>query len=798
MAGEEPIKVVIDDDDDNVTVDPHTGTIATKQPDGGVVVQLDAHRPKDDDSDEGFYANLVEDIDGMRLGQIANELIEQIQADDNSRSEYLQIRARGLDLLGTKLQEPKSSVGDSAGAVEGMSTVTNPLLLEACLKGWANAQAELLPADGPVKIKDDGDETANDDEQAERLERDFNHYLTVSAPEYYPDTSHMLLWGVYFGGSGFKKVYRCPMRRRPVSESVDAKDLIVSDTTKDLRACARITHQIMMRPSVMKRMKLIGAYRDTELTQPTPTPNVVDAKIAGIQGTAAMPDRPEDQPYTIWETQAELDLDQYAPKGFKGEGIPLPFLVTIDKDSRSILAIRRDWDEDDDQCTRQRMYVRYPYVPGPGFYGTGMLNILGNASAAMTAAWRLALDAGMYAIFPAFLIAKLGGRQNTSDFRVSPGTGIPIETNGMPISQVATGLPYKDVTPGILALIDKITTQSQSLGGSAEAPTAEGIQNVPVGTMLAQIEQATKVMSAAHKGMCNAQSEEIQLLLKLFRDNPQDFINSLDKDCRAYWDEAKFLQALDNCQLVPVSDPNVPSHIHRVAKAVALVQLSEHPVIGPRLNGDEITRRVLRAMKEDPNGLQQPAPPAQPGQQADPAKMMQAQAQMLGAQAAQQKAGVAAQTAQTDATLDQQKLAAEQDIKQKELDRELVIHQGDQAKLEQDQARESARLQSDHALGTMDVLQRQQDSQQQHALEAASLQQKADESQRQAGLAALGTQADAAHNQQQHGLAVAQAVSDAAHQAREHSLNVAVAKHDAHVDLHPPKPPAGVKPKGRK
>src|SRR5262249_46663406 len=159
------------------------------------------------------------------------------------------------------------------------------------------------------------------------------------------------LWGTYFGGSGFKKVYRCPLRRRPVSDSVDAKDLIVSDTTKDLRSCARITHQIPMRPSVMKRMILAEAYRDVNLPQPEVQPTPVDEAIADIQGTQSRPDRPEDQPYTIWESQCELVLDRFAPSKFKG--IPLPYLVTIDKESKDVLAIRRDWNEDDEECNRK-------------------------------------------------------------------------------------------------------------------------------------------------------------------------------------------------------------------------------------------------------------------------------------------------------------------------------------------------------------------------------------------------------------------------------------------------------------
>ena len=298
------LKIVIDDDTETVHVDPLTGTVTEHQPDGGVVVHLDAPKPHEDNDNDDWFENLAEDIDSMKLGIIANDLVSAIEADDRSRKEYLETRARGMDMLGIKLEKPASGVGDT---VEGMSRVTNPLLLEAILKGWANAQAELLPSSGPCKIKDDGTETKGEDELAEALEKGMNHYLTVTAKEYYPDTSHMLLWGTYYGGSGFKKVYRCPMKRRPTSESVDAKDLIVSDTTKDLASCARITHQIPMRPSVMKRMQLLGAYRTTALTQPTPIANVVDEKIAGIQGTEATPTRPEDQPYTIWETQCELD-----------------------------------------------------------------------------------------------------------------------------------------------------------------------------------------------------------------------------------------------------------------------------------------------------------------------------------------------------------------------------------------------------------------------------------------------------------------------------------------------------------
>jgi len=611
------VHVVIEDEDNPVRRDPVTGALEIDQGDGGVVVQFNPQDEtgSDDEVDpEKFYENLALKIDETRLNVIGNELNEAVQADDRSRANTLAIHARGLDLLGIELKDPSTSVGgDSSSALDGMSTVTSPLLLEACLKGWANAEAELLPAEGPCKIDNVGlTPNQQKDELADALELGMNTYLTDVAKEYVPDTSQMLLWGVYFRGAGFKKVFRCPLRRRPVSDSVSAQNLIVSDTTKDLAACARITHEIPMRTSVLKRMQLAGAYRDIELTQPTATSDVVDEKIANIQGTNPHNERPEDEPYTIWEIQCELDLPEYAPAKFKGKGIPLPYLVTMDKDTQEILAIRRDWKPEDEECERKRMYVKYPYVPGPGFYGTGLLNILGNSSAAMTAAWREALDAGMFASFPAFLISKLAGRQNSSDFRAGPAQGIPIETNGMPIGDAVMGFPYKDVTPGLMGMIDKITAAAKEAGGSPDIPVGEGTANIPVGTMLSLIEQATKVMAAAHKGMHTAQSEELQMLADLFREDPEAFWR-WNKKQRDYWDEQKLLQALGLYTLVPKSDPNIPSHIHRLQRAVALVQLCDSPSLGSMMNKEETLRRVLRSMKEDDQGLiMPPAPPTDP------------------------------------------------------------------------------------------------------------------------------------------------------------------------------------------
>lgn len=639
MAGQtivaDDIEVIIEEGGDVAQVDAD-GDIQIAQPDGGVVVEFNpavAGAPGEKGL-KNFYVNFVEKLGNA--GTIADELLELIDADNNSRSEALANYAKGLGLLGTELKEPSSGAGDSS-ASDGMSVLSNPLLLDSCVKAWANAQAELLPSDGPCKIEDY--DTLDDNEVkglADAFQHDLNYWFTVTAKEYAPSTSRMLLWDTIFRGSGFKKVYVSPTLRRPTSEAIPAKDFIVSDAEADLEVCERITHIITMRPSVLKRLQLQGFYRDDVTLGPASaaTPTAVDEKVASIQGVAsAVAARPENEPYTLYETQCELNLPDFArppfaPKGFAEKGIALPYLVTIEKDSRTILSIRRDWVVGDENCTRKQMYVKYPYIPGPGFYGTGMVNLLGNASAALTAAWRLALDAAMYANFPGGLISEIGSRQNSSVFRPQPGEFPQIKTNGQDIRSVIMALPYKDVTPGLLGLIDKITEQAKGVAGAAEVPVGEGVQNVPVGTMLAHIEQATKVMAASHKGMHTAQSREIQMIVDLFRDDPESFWRGNKKNGK-FWNEAQLFKALNTFSLVPKSDPNVPSHIHRMMKAVALLQLLEAPGLKGKLDASGVLDRILIAMNENPVGIVIPPNPNAP----PPPPPLKDQAAMVAAQA---------------------------------------------------------------------------------------------------------------------------------------------------------------------
>jgi hypothetical protein len=602
-------------DDFDVTVegdagDREDGVIVS--PDGSVTVDLNAgievlDEDYDAEAPENFDENIAAKLDSMELGRISNEVLEGIEADITSRAEWMAIRAKGIELLGLKLEEAKGDVGSSSAPVEGMSVVRHPILLKATLMAWANARAELLPAAGPVKVVDEGDRSPIGDMLAEQLEKDFNFFLTKRAREYYPDTDRLILM-TCFGGSGFKKVFPCPMRRRPVSESVDAEDLIVNNSAIDLRNAARVTHRIKMRQSVMTRMKLLGVYRDVSLTPPTPESNVVEQKEAAINGIQADQTRPEDADHTVYECYVELDIPDFAPKQFKDSGLPLPYRVTIDKDSREILEIRRNWAYDDEDCQAKTTFVHYTYIRGFGFYGWGLLHLLGNSASALTAAWREALDAGMFANFPGFLIAKIAARQQTNELRVPAGAGAIVDTQGKPIRDVVMELPYRDVTSGLMSMIDKIDSSTDQIASTAELKVGEGRQDVPVGTMIAQIEQATKIESAVHKNMHAAQSEEFELLAELFREDPESFWRGKRRK-PSQWSTELFIKALDTYGINPVADPNVPSHIHRVMKAMALKQLQ---TASPQLyDVKKVDEHILRVIGWDnPDAFFAPSQPA--------------------------------------------------------------------------------------------------------------------------------------------------------------------------------------------
>lgn len=592
--------VEIEEGNPNFETDDNGNILKIEHEDGSVSVSLDG-RPieevaGDADKSKDWFRNLVDDIDQGELYRIANDLITGVEDDLQSRNDWIEDRAQGIKLLGLKLEIPGLQGTPDGAPVEGMSKVRHPLLLEAVLRFQANARSELLPTDGPVKVRVDSVASNTDqDFYANALEKDLNHYLTSVASEYYPDTDRMLLF-LGFGGTAFKKIYYCPLRQRPVSESVDADDLIVNNMATDLRNAKRVTHRVYMRPSTIKRLQILGVYRDIDLGTPKPADlDAVQKEKDAQQGVTRDTFKPEDRDREIYEVYCELDIQGFEHK-HKGKvtGLEIPYRVTIDVSTKEVLSIVRNYDEDTKDLPEARInFVKYTFVPGMGFYDIGLLHILGNTTNAVTAAWREMLDAGMFANFPGFLMADTGARQNTNIFRVPPGGGALVKTGGLPIDQAVMPLPYKEPGQALMNLVSNMVETGQRVGGTSELQVGEGRADAAVGTTLAMVEQATKVMNAVHKRLHAAQAEEFQLLVRCFREHPESFWDRCKRPS-AQWNEQIFLQALEDCQLIPQADPNTASHTQRLMKIMALKQLQ---AAAPDLyNTVAVDQAALKAM----------------------------------------------------------------------------------------------------------------------------------------------------------------------------------------------------------
>ena len=653
------VEVIVEDADEGSDL-PEYGDrgeiLRIEHPDGSISVSLDgtpiAGGPQKPNLD--WFDNLVDEVSDMELSRIAEELLRGIRDDLDSRKDWVEDRATGLKLLGLKVEVPGLGGSAEGAPVEGMSRVRHPLLLEAVLRFQANARSELLPTDGPVKVRvNQATADPGDDDLANALEDDLNHYLTSVASEYYPDTDRMLLM-LGFGGTSFKKVYYCPLRQRPVSETVDAEDLIVNNEATDLRNAKRITHRVYMRPSTVKRLQILGVYRDVDLPAPLqPEWDSVQREKRETEGLNGGTFNPDDRDREIYECYCELNIEGFEHK-FKGKetGLEIPYRVTIDVSSRQILSIVRNYDEDTADLPEARTnFVKYTFVPGFGFYDIGLLHILGNTTNAITAAWREMLDAGMYANFPGFLLADTGARQNTNIFRVPPGGSALVKTGGMPLSQAVMPLPYKEPSGALMSLVDNMAQTGMRIGGTSEQQVGEGRADAPVGTTLAMIEQATKVLNAVHKRLHAAQAEEFRLLCQCFREHPESFWQR-NRRPNYPWDEQTFLAALEDYDLTPQADPNTASHAQRVMKIMALKQLQ---AASPNLyNPVAIDTAALRAI-----GWNNPEQFMVPGGENQPnAQVMKdmADAQIKAQEAQIRAQEVQARTAETQAKTEDMKV----------------------------------------------------------------------------------------------------------------------------------------------
>lgn len=726
--GDMDVQIENQDDDlgDIPEVNQNGAIMKIDHGDGSITLSLDGKPIADaadvDGEPAGWFDNLAEKIDQSELARIAEDLLRGVQDDLESRNEWIEDRAQGIKLLGLKIELPGLQGSGDGAPIEGMSKVRHPLLQEAVLRFQANARSELLPTDGPVKIRDDANGTTTQrDDIANAFEKDMNHFLTSTAREYYPDTDRMLLL-LGFGGTSFKKVFFCPLRNRPASDSVDADNLIVNNSATDLSTAMRITHRVYLKPSTVKRLQILGVYRDIDLSTPLDaTPDAAAEAKASQQGVTTGSTNPDDRDREIYEIYCELDIRDFEHK-FKGKvtGLEIPYRVTIDVSSREVLSITRNYDQPEPGMLPEARttFVKYTFVPGLGFYDIGLLHILGNTTNAITAAWRELLDAGMYANFPGFLISDVGARQNTNIFRVPPGGGAQVKTGGQKISDAIMPLPYKEPSQALMGLVENMSQTGMRVGGTSELQVGEGRADAPVGTTLAMIEQATKILNAVHKRMHSAQAEEFSLLVQCFREHPESFWERNRKPTIA-WNEELFMQALTDVELVPQADPNTSSHSQRVMKIMALKQLqAANPQLYDEIAIDKAALRSIgwsnpEQFLKPEDQRNQPSPEFLKGvedvkiahQKAD-ADTMRAQAAMIKAQQPAAPTGVAGPAGKDPQELQikmmseqnkqrQMELSAQRDQandENRDLDRETDMRL-EQMRLDRDQMNDAVRMQ---------------------------------------------------------------------------------------------------------
>ncbi|MGA1580293.1 MAG: hypothetical protein ACO35B_06405, partial [Luminiphilus sp.] len=374
------VAVEIVEGDDSPVENEDGKILEIQHDDGSITVSLDGKSLVEDEEgrDLSWFDNIVDQISEGELTRISYELLRGIEDDIQSRKDWVEERTTGLKLLGLKVEIPGVDGTADGAPVEGMSKVRHPLLLEAVLRFQANARSEMLPTDGPVKIRNDNNTPdLAEDQLANAFERDMNHYLTDVATEYYPDTDRMLFM-LGFGGTAFKKVYFCPLRNRPVSETVDADDLIVNNSATDLRNAKRVTHRVMMRPSTVKRLQILGVYRDIDLSTPNlVSPDSLKREKMSIQGVTQESMNPDDRDREIYECYCELDIIGFEHK-LRGRetGLEIPYRVTIDVSTKQILSVVRNYDESDLELpTAKCNFDKYTYVPGLGFYDIRHLHI---------------------------------------------------------------------------------------------------------------------------------------------------------------------------------------------------------------------------------------------------------------------------------------------------------------------------------------------------------------------------------------------------------------------------------------
>lgn len=512
------------------------------------------------DDELDFSKNLAEEMDESELANLASNLMQDYETDISSRKDWIQTYVDGLELLGMKLEERMEPWPGACG-------VYHPLLTEAVVKFQAETMMETFPAAGPVKTKIIGKETPDNKKAAERVQDDMNHQLTDVMYEYRPEHERML-WGLGLAGNSFKKVYYDPALGRQVSMYVPAEDVVVPYGASSLEAAERVTHVMRKTENEVKRLQHEGFYRDIDLGTPNNVMDEVEKKIAEKLGFRAS----QDDRFKLLEMQVELDLEGYEHKNDDGEetGIALPYIVTIEKSSGEVLAIRRNWRPEDEDCHKRTHFVHYGYIPGFGFYCFGLIHLIGAFAKSGTSILRQLVDAGTLSNLPGGFKTR-GLRTKGDDTPISPGEFRDVDVPSGTIRDNLMALPYKEPSQVLAALLNQIIEEGRKFAGAVELQTSDMSAQAPVGTTLAILERQLKTMSAVQARIHYSMKQEFKLLKEIIRDyTPEEYSYEPTEGNR----KAK-QSDYDLVDVIPVSDPNAATMAQKVVQYQAALQLAQ-------------------------------------------------------------------------------------------------------------------------------------------------------------------------------------------------------------------------------
>jgi hypothetical protein len=521
-------------------------------------LEIDLAPEKLEGGDE-FDSNLAEYLSESDLETLASELTSDFDDDIGSRKDWMQTYVDGLELLGMKIEERTEPW-------EGACGVYHPLLSEALVKFQAETMMSTFPAAGPVKTQIIGKETPEKKAAAVRVQDDMNYQLTDVMTEFRPEHERML-WGLGLSGNAFKKVYYDPHMERQVSLFVPAEDLVVPYGASNLETAERVTHVMRKTENELRRLQVAGFYRDIDLGDPENVLDEVEKKIAEKMGFRAT----TDNRYKLLEMSVDLDLPGYEhEEDGKPTGIKLPYIVTVEKGSSKVLAVRRNWNPDDETCQKRQHYVHYGYVPGFGFYCFGLIHLIGAFAKSGTSLIRQLVDAGTLSNLPGGFKAR-GLRVKGDDTPISPGEWRDVDVPSGTIRDNLLPLPYKEPSQTLMALLGQIVDEGRRFANTADLQISDMSANAPVGTTLAILERTLKVMSAVQARVHYAMKQELKLLKEIIAAyTPEEYSYQPTEGSR----RAK-RSDYDDVYVIPVSDPNASTMAQKIVQYQAVMQLAQ-------------------------------------------------------------------------------------------------------------------------------------------------------------------------------------------------------------------------------